>query len=211
MAPREEGRSVRKHKAIREAATTVFLTKGYVGTSMDEIAALAEVSKQTVYKHFSDKEKLFTEIVLATTDQVDGLLHRLADSPLEDMEAELAQLAQMMLTALMQPRVLQLRRLVISSADRFPELGRLWYERGFERVLGTLAGLFQRLAEQGRLRLSDPLLAAHHFTGMLMWIPMNRAMFGGDDHVSELDLEDYADAAVKAFLAAYRPALNPTG
>ena len=41
-------RSARKRRAIMEAATTVFLRSGYLGTSMDEIAALAEVSKQTV-------------------------------------------------------------------------------------------------------------------------------------------------------------------
>ena len=36
---------------------------------MDEIAALAAVSKQTVYKHFADKESLFSEIVIGTVDE----------------------------------------------------------------------------------------------------------------------------------------------
>ena len=58
-----EPRTSRKRRAILQAATTVFLRKGYVGTSMDEIAALATVSKQTVYKHFADKETLFSELV----------------------------------------------------------------------------------------------------------------------------------------------------
>ena len=51
-------RSVRKRRTILEAATTLFLRNGYLGTSMDEIAALARVSKQTVYKHFADKKGL---------------------------------------------------------------------------------------------------------------------------------------------------------
>ena len=55
-----------------EAATTLFLRNGYQGTSMDEIAALAAVSKQTVYKNFADKERLFTGIVLSTIDQFGG-------------------------------------------------------------------------------------------------------------------------------------------
>ena len=43
-----------KRAAILEAATTTFLRNGYRGTSMDEVAAVARVSKQTVYKHFAD-------------------------------------------------------------------------------------------------------------------------------------------------------------
>ena len=50
-----------------QAATVGICRKGYDGTSMDEIATKASVSKQTIYKHFSDKDHLFAEIVLATT------------------------------------------------------------------------------------------------------------------------------------------------
>jgi hypothetical protein len=55
--------------------------------------------------------------------------------------------------------------------------------------------------------MEDPLLAANHFAGLLLWIPMNKAMFSGDTapQGSEADLHRYADAAVHAFLAAYRP------
>jgi hypothetical protein len=63
----------------------------------------------------------------------------------------------------MQPQVLQLRRLVIGEAGRFPELGRTYYERGPERTVAALASWFQQLAERGRLRLDDPLIAANHF------------------------------------------------
>ena len=62
-------RSARKHRAILDAATEVFLRSGYLGTNMDEIAALSEVSKQTVYKHFTSKEALFVEIVTSMTDE----------------------------------------------------------------------------------------------------------------------------------------------
>ena len=51
--------SERKHRAILEAAEELFLRQGFLGTSMDEIASLAGVSKQTVYARFSSKEALF--------------------------------------------------------------------------------------------------------------------------------------------------------
>jgi TetR/AcrR family transcriptional regulator, mexJK operon transcriptional repressor len=49
----------------------------------------------------------------------------------------------------MQPQVLQLRRLVIAEAGRFPELARAYHERAQERVLATLASRLQGLAERG--------------------------------------------------------------
>jgi TetR/AcrR family transcriptional repressor of mexJK operon len=206
MAVSEEGRSARKHQAIMDAATKAFMAKGYAGTSMDDIARLAAVSKQTVYKHFADKEKLFAEIVLATTDRVDAMVDLVADIPADAqaLEENLTRLARQFLTALTQPEVLQLRRLIIANADTFPQLGATWYEQGFERVLATLAATFQQLADRGLLRTADPHLAAHHFSGLLLWIPVNQAMFHGSPQHTQDELDLYADAGVRAFLAAYR-------
>ncbi|MFC9283530.1 TetR/AcrR family transcriptional regulator [Streptomyces collinus] len=201
-----QNRSALKHKAIMDAATQAFLAKGYSGTSMDDIAKLAAVSKQTVYKHFADKEKLFAEIVLATTGQIEAMVNLVAGIPADAdrLEENLTRLAGRFLTALTQPEVLRLRRLVIANADAFPELGASWYEQGFERVLATLALTFGRLADEGLLRVDDPLLAAHHFSGLLLWIPVNKAMFHGGPRHTQAELDHYATAGVAAFLAAYR-------
>src|SRR5437016_2683401 len=139
---------------ITDAATALFLRSGYLGTSMEEVAALAGVSKQTIYTHFADKERLFTELILSTTDLVDEFL-RHATAVLdgsEDLEADLRQLARRYLAFVMRPELLQLRRLVIGEAGRFPQLARTYYERAPERTLATLALGFQRLAERGLLR-----------------------------------------------------------
>jgi TetR/AcrR family transcriptional regulator, mexJK operon transcriptional repressor len=202
----EEGRSARKRRAIMEAATAVFLGNGYLGASMDEIAARAAVSKQTVYKQFADKERLFTEIVLATIDQVGQPFHAevitLGDT--DDLEGELSIVARRLIAAVMAPDVLRLRRLVIAEADRFPQLGRAYYERGPGRTADTLACHFRRLAERGLLRLEDPLAAAHQFNWLITSIPLNQVMLCGSDvSFSAADLEGFADAGARLFLAAY--------
>jgi len=207
MTTNSESRSDRKRRTLLLAATAVFLEKGYDGTSMDDVAGRAEVSKPTVYKYFSDKEHLFAEIVRATTEQIDDLV-RLVVETMDgetDVNTGLAVLAHNFIKALMQPQVLRLRRLVIANADRFPDVGRSWYEQGFERVLATLATTFQSLADRKLLKLGDPLLAANHFVGLLLWIPVNKAMFAGDHHATPDELECYALAAVRAFLTGYGP------
>jgi TetR/AcrR family transcriptional regulator, mexJK operon transcriptional repressor len=203
----EASRSARKRAAILEAATSVFLQRGYLGTSMDEIAALAAVSKQTVYKHFSDKERLFREIVTTTVSEISDPNHdevlNLNDSG--DVEADLRALARSQIVRVMQPRLLQLRRLVIGEVGRFPELGRIFYEEGPGRTITALAAAFERLAERGLLELDDPLLAAAHFNWLVMSIPLNQAMFSGNDKPpATTDLDHYADTGVRVFLAAYR-------
>jgi TetR/AcrR family transcriptional repressor of mexJK operon len=215
-ARRPERNTDRRHREIREAAIGTFLANGYDGATMEDIAVRAGVSKQTVYKHFTDKQNLFAEIVLSTTDEMDALVgliaERLTETP--DLPKDLEYLAESFLRALMQPNVLRLRRLVISSADRFPEIASAWYERGFERALGALSKSFRALAERQLLDVTDPATAAEHFVGMLFWIPINRAMFtGNDDYAASHDLAPVAQAATTAFIRAYeyRPAKGRRG
>ena len=201
-----ESRSVRKHRAILRAGMAAFVDRGYDGTSMEEIATSAGVSKQTVYKHFADKQRLFSEIVLATTERVEDVVALVLGTFAEtrDVKKEFQLLGRRFLSVVMQPELLKLRRLVIANADRMPELGRAWYQNGFERVLAALAGCFRQLTENGLLRIKHPDLAANHFAGMLLWIPVNEAMFTGNDKpFSAAELDRIADSAVETFLTAY--------
>ncbi|MCY1239858.1 pyrimidine utilization regulatory protein R [compost metagenome] len=65
-------RMERTRKGIVAAASDLFLKHGFLGTNMDEIAATAEVSKQTVYSHFQSKEALFLEVVRSMTGGAGG-------------------------------------------------------------------------------------------------------------------------------------------
>jgi AcrR family transcriptional regulator len=62
-------RSADKRASILNAAAEIFLNGGYLGTSMDEIAAKARVAKQTVYAHFSNKRDLFVAMVSVLSNQ----------------------------------------------------------------------------------------------------------------------------------------------
>ena len=203
-----QARTARKRRAILDAATTLFLAEGYLATSMDQIAAAAAVSKQTVYKQFADKESLFREIVNVTVAQVSDPVADQAASLRDsaDLAAGLRDLARALLAQVIQPRMMQLRRLVIGEAGRFPELGQLFYDRGPGRTIGTLAATFETLAAQGALRLEDPRLAAEHFNWLVMSTPVNRVMLCGDTELPDrASLSHYADAGTRAFLAAYGP------
>lgn len=205
-APHDEGRSARKRRAILEAATELFLRQGYQGTSMDQIAALAAVSKQTVYKHFSDKERLFADILLGIGDRVSAFIDSATRAlrQTDDLEHDLRRLARRYITTVMQPEILRPRRVVIAEAGRLPDLARGYYQRAPERTLSALTSCFRDLAQRGLLRVDDPRLAAGHFAFLILGMPLDRAMFYGDEErPSPAELKRLADAGVRVFLAAY--------
>jgi TetR/AcrR family transcriptional regulator, mexJK operon transcriptional repressor len=191
---------------IMEAATTLFLRKGYAGTSMDEIAAVAGVSKQTIYTHFADKERLFSDLVLRNTERVDEFVEQVGTifEDTDDLEKALLELARRYIALVIRPEVLQLRRLVIGEAGHFPGLAGTYYERVPQRVLETLASNLERLAERGLLRLDDTMLAANHFVALILWVPLDRAMFRLEQEpVGARRQDQLAVAGVRVFLAAY--------
>lgn len=208
MTTPAETRSDRKRRAIVEAAEAAFLRGGYLGTSMDEIAAAAAVSKQTVYKHFADKAGLFAAVVTATvtaaSDPVVDGIRAARDTDADAVAVVLRELARRQLTLVLQPRMLRLRRLVIAEAGRFPELGRAFHEQGPARTVDALAEVVARLAGRGLLDAPDPHRAATEFNWLVMSAPLNRAMLLGEDAApAAAEIDRWADDGVRTFLAAY--------
>lgn len=200
------GRTERKRRAIVDAATEIFLRQGFLGASMDEVAARAEVSKQTVYKQFSSKEALFVAIVQGMTgaagDKVQREIAELGER--NDPEKQLLAYAIRQLTVVLTPRLMQLRRLVIGEANRFPALGRALHDGGPGRAIAGLAVAFARWSDRGLLKIADPKAAASHFNWLVMGEPVNQAMLLGDKTIpGPAALRRHAAEGVRVFLAAY--------
>jgi TetR/AcrR family transcriptional repressor of mexJK operon len=202
-------RAARKRAQIQRAAVGPFLQHGYAGTGIDDIAAAARISKQTLYKHFAGKEELFLSIIHDTVGEVlDELFHRI-DTHLDgtaDLAEQLHALASRYIRLIMRPELLALRRLVIWEAGRFPQIGDVWWREGPARFTGELAPQLQRLADQGELDIDDPGLAAAEFNWLVLSIPLNAAMFCPGREFSTGELDGHAAAGVRTFLAAHRHA-----
>jgi TetR/AcrR family transcriptional regulator, mexJK operon transcriptional repressor len=208
----ETGRSARKRRAITEAATALFLRDGYRNTSMDQVAADAAVSKQTVYKQFADKEQLFRDIVLGVTSNsgaiITGMTSVLSSTDVsshEELRTVLTDLASRYIDGVLQPHVLALRRLIIAEAERFPDLARTYFERAPARAIEVIANALQTYIDRGLLASDDPRLAAAYFAYLVLAIPLDRAQFHPHERPSAAERDRLASEAVRIFLAAYAP------
>ena len=201
-------RGMAKREVIATAATAVFLRDGYVAASMDEVAAVAGVSKQTVYKHFGSKEQLFLAVIhQAINGVLDEFFAVLATSfpRSDDLEGDLARLGRILLTRILDPQLMAIRRLVIAEVGRFPQLGRAWYESGPAALATALAESLRHLAERGQLVIDDPVAAASDFNWLVVSKPQNMVLFGVADSLTTAEIEQFVTSAVRVFLAAYRP------
>jgi TetR/AcrR family transcriptional repressor of mexJK operon len=203
-------RSARKRQAIMDAATTLFLRDGYHSTSMDQVAADAVVSKPTVYSHFEDKEQLFREIVLGVTANSEKIITELTSTlyasdinTVADLRVVLIDLASRYIEGVLRPNVLSLRRLVISEAERFPDLARTYYEQAPSRAIDVIADALRRFEERELLDLGDARLAAAQFAYLVLGIPQDRAQFCPTERPSPAELDRLATQAVRVFLSAY--------
>lgn len=203
-------RTQQKRASILTEATALFLRNGFHGTGMDDVARAAGVSKQTVYKQFTDKEQLFRVIVEGVTGNSDSIIASIAGAfgrqqatTSAELEKRLVKVARVYLDGVLQPEVLALRRLIIAEAEQFPDLAQTYYAMAPARGIDVIAEHLARYAEAGLLVLSDNRLAAAHLAYLALSIAQDRAMFIPSDLPSTRERGRLSRGAARLFMTAY--------
>lgn len=168
-------RSDGKRRAIIKGACRVFLEHGFGSANMDAVAAAARVSKMTVYRHFRSKEKLFAGVVRDMCDRIidPALVAAMARLPLR---AALRRFGRHMHDVIFAPETLGLHRIVVAESQRFPELGRLFYDSGPDGSIRALADYLAQHRRSPDLKIKDPRLAAEEFLELLRGYDHMRAL-----------------------------------
>jgi AcrR family transcriptional regulator len=163
MERQPNGRTQRTRERLRAAAHRLFLQQGYLATSVDAILAEAGISsKETLYRHYANKEALFVDVLSHLTMEQPGFSERLAALPpphdLASLRQALAQLSHEIVSMMSQPGYLPLVRMVLAEEPRFPQLGSLFFATVTQRGIAIIMGLL--LAARERQLIADVDLAA---------------------------------------------------
>lgn len=190
-----------------DAARTLFLRQGYVGTTMEEIAALAGLTKRTLYNNYSDKQALFTQIVVDVIAYAEEFAGRLREEftvgiTAANLRARLDDLGRRLALGIVRPEVVALRRLLIGEARGFPALAAEYFDRAPGQVLEALASGFEHLERVGLLRVVDARRAAAQFAYLVAGEPLDHAVLVGTTPPRE-QIIACAREGVQTFLARY--------
>jgi len=191
-----------KAKDIRDAARDLFIAKGFEAASMDAVAKAAGVSKATVYAHFKSKNDLFAAIVAQVSEQLTAEIRAVIDAKLPLRQA-LTRIGLKFLEVLTDPHRVRMFRMMVAEVDRFPELGRVFYEAGPLVMQDCLAGFLQGAASAGSLAIADPGLATRQFLSLIKADLHLRCLLVMGTDPTPAERERQVAAADDMFLKAY--------
>ena len=201
---KEKGKTLseKKREAILAAAKRAFLVHGIQGTSMDKLAEMAEVSKRTVYNHFSNKEALVLHMLseLWTQNMVDVDVPYAADRPIRD---QLLQLVE--------------AEIELVSGDEFLGLSRAAAEyymfqpdklqdamTEFPNDETALHRWLEAAMDDGRLRSADVDVAFDQLHSLVKGVCYWPQLLGVKPGLTDDEKRRLADESVAMFLDHYR-------
>lgn len=191
----------RKRDAIVQAAIVEFRANGFEATSVDKVAARAEVSKRTLYNHFPSKEELFAAILQILWESSASALQR-AYEPARAVREQLLELLQGKLTMLADDNFLALARVAIAAGLHSPERAQEIVARIGEKEGGMLE--WMRAAQKhGALKAGDAAQAVKQLESLVKGVAFWPQVAMGQPRLTPAAQKKLAAATVDLFLAYY--------
>lgn len=201
-SPRGRPVDHRKDEQILKAAGQLFMRQGLQGTTMEQIAKEACVSKLTLYRRYPDKHILFTEIIS------ERCAHYVPEDIFEanGTAAEaLTRFGTALLKLITSEDGVNLSRVITAEARENSEVCRRFFDSGPERIHKGLLSLMETLSRSRRIQCDNPAEASEMFSALISGCDL---AFECKMHLrrtpSETDIAAYVSRAVDFFLRAYR-------
>lgn len=196
-------------RRILDAARDVFLKRGLAGASIDEIATIARAGKPTIYARYPGKEAIFAAVVMRHVAAAVAQFENLAPGG-RTIEERLASAAAALLNWTVVSGTVDMMRIGISEAPRFPELALSIHRTARHRAEETIQRLLGEVAQSDENHAlpafaPDRLAATTHMFVDVVVVPfLLRALFGEDRTSLQAEVGSHVARSVTFFLAACR-------
>lgn len=192
---------------ILSVASQSFMENGYAGTSMSSIAAELGGSKGTLWNYFPSKEDLFEAVMEEKTRNFKAEMIEILN-PTKHVEETLNCYATNLLRKVTSPEAVALHRLAVGEASRFPEMSRIFFERGPRLAINLLTEYISGAMSRGQLRQDNPKTAALTLNSMIVHTFQIQFVLGLIDTLPEAQLISEARNSVCNFMRIYGPDIS---
>ncbi|WP_323161340.1 TetR/AcrR family transcriptional regulator [Pseudomonas fluorescens] len=189
-------------QTIVDAAGELFVELGFQATTMDKVAQRAKISKLSIYRHFENKEALFSAAIAAHCHQfapqsiVEGIDGSAAD--------QLMAVGTFLLRTLLSPEVRSVEAMIMVDKTKQKSLSKLHYEAGPAYVTAQIEALLRQLHAETMLNVPDPQESARLFAALIKGSDLLMiARFDEAKAKDDKEVESYCRSAVAMFIAAH--------
>jgi AcrR family transcriptional regulator len=206
VSQRSPGRPTRSaaadlHERILRVALDEFLSRGFGAASIEGIARAAGVNKDTIYRQFGTKERLYRTSVMRSLEALPRGMRDLIPRS-DDVAQTLAEVMRRLHRMLTTPRAQAITSMTVTQAALFPDLAAA-VRADTREYLQPLADYLRELQEDGTLALDDPQEAAE----MLAIGAVGGVRFLFEPSLRGEELDAFVERRLKVFLRGwdYRP------
>jgi len=197
---REQSKAKRR-AAIVAIATRSFLRNGYEGTAMSAIAKEMGGSKGTLWSYFASKEELFAAVLDSAAAALQSFMHTALDTS-QDITIVLTRFCETFLERISRPEAIAFQRLVVSQVDRFPAIGRIFYDHAPAINHAMVANFLGKQMAAGVIRADDPNEAARMLLDLCTAGYHDRVFYGVEARDEAVERQEAA-RVVKQFMRCY--------
>ncbi|SDA51290.1 transcriptional regulator, TetR family [Pseudomonas sp. NFACC15-1] len=189
-------------QTIIDVAGELFVELGFQATTMDKVAQRAKISKLSIYRHFENKEALFSAAIAAHCQQLaPKALFAGVDGSAED---QLTAVGTTLLRTLLSPDVRSVEAMIMADKTNQKSLSKPQYEAGPAYIIAQIETLLRQLHAKAVLNVPDPRQSARLFAALfkgsdLLIIARFDEARAEDDN----EIESYCRSAVAMFIAAH--------
>jgi TetR/AcrR family transcriptional regulator, mexJK operon transcriptional repressor len=189
-------------QTIVDAAYELFVELGFQATTLDKVVQRAKISKLSIYRHFENKEALFSAAMVARCHRSASLaLFEGADGSAED---QLMAAGSSLLRTLLSPDVDSVEAMIMADKTNQKSLSKLHYEAGTAHVIAQIEALLRRLHAKGALNVPDPRQSARLFAALFKGSDLLIvARFDDARPQNDTEIESYCRSAVAMFIAGH--------
>lgn len=182
-----------RRQQICKIAMRLFSERGFSGTTTKEIANAAGVSEATVFKHYSNKDELYTAILdnkacdHGFADPFSGITEKMKEKD------DFGVFYGMALKGLEKHRSDEdFLRLMLHSALEDHQLARTFFENFITYVYDFLGDYIRQRQADGAFREIEPRVVVRAFTGMYIHHSLNNILWDKEQKLLKISNEEAA-------------------
>ncbi len=200
MADRETRKkeiTTKRQRQILDAATEVFIRKGFSAATIPEIAREAGVAAGTIYLYYPNKRDLFiASIADMMVIPLVTIFNRASGSRFP------ATIKEVLIDRLkfFQSDFLPKFLFLIGEIQRDPDLKKMFVDKLIHPFITVMEGMYRQRIESGEFRQMDPALIVRMIGGMMIGTTLLRGLEEESSPLNRLPQEQVADEIMNFIL-----------